>query len=229
MELGATICRPSNPNCDACPVNSVCGAHKRVQNFLAQGGCLSSPDAPKVTDYPVAVKKSEKKQQVVAICVLKIVPVGASASKCNSNKLGAYLMVKRPPKGLLAGLWEFPTVPDVSGLDSEDRKTAMLKMLADRYRISLSGQSNFKLLIRKDVGEENHIFSHVRMTMHVENMVLAGDLQESSVPDGVDVKWVPAEEMSQQGLSTMVKKAWVLCSKNRSQSSLDRFYNKEGN
>lgn len=30
MELGATVCKPVNPLCDACPVSACCAAYKQV-------------------------------------------------------------------------------------------------------------------------------------------------------------------------------------------------------
>jgi hypothetical protein len=38
MELGATVCKPVNPLCGACPVSSCCAAYKQVG-----GQCLPHP------------------------------------------------------------------------------------------------------------------------------------------------------------------------------------------
>lgn len=55
MELGATVCKPVNPECGLCPVSSCCSAYDQVQQYLQTGGSADVEDAPKVTDYPEKV------------------------------------------------------------------------------------------------------------------------------------------------------------------------------
>lgn len=55
MELGATVCKPANPTCGACPVAGVCAAAKRVAEHAAAGGDPAAEGAPRVTDYPEKV------------------------------------------------------------------------------------------------------------------------------------------------------------------------------
>lgn len=49
MELGATVCRPLNPDCEACPVRSVCRADAEWKAYLEDGGAPDIEDAPHVT------------------------------------------------------------------------------------------------------------------------------------------------------------------------------------
>ena len=79
MELGAIICVPNGaPMCGACPWRTLCRAHL----------------AGEEERYPV---RSEKKaRRVVEATVLVL--------RCGDR----YALEKRPAKGLLAGLWQFP-------------------------------------------------------------------------------------------------------------------------
>lgn len=98
MELGAVVCT-QQPDCASCPIQSACGAYSRVAEHLAAGGLAA--DAPPVTQYPPKVVKKARKQQLVAVCVLR---------HDMPRQQHKYLLVKRAEKGLLAGLWEFPSV-----------------------------------------------------------------------------------------------------------------------
>lgn len=78
MELGATVCTPQLPKCDACPVRSECAAHRL--------GLVASIPAPK--------KKAPSPQQ-------DLWAVGV-------RRAGKLLLTRRPAEGLLAGLWCLP-------------------------------------------------------------------------------------------------------------------------
>ena len=81
MDLGATICTPRSPKCEACPLHSGCSA------FLLG----------KQEDFPS--KKPKKETPVEEHTILKI-HIG--------DKI---LVRKRPSKGLLAGLYELIDLP----------------------------------------------------------------------------------------------------------------------
>lgn len=79
MELGQTICRPQNPDCAQCPIQSHCQAFANgTQN-----------------DRPVKKKKPPPPH----------VDVTAGLIRDDENRL---LISQRPMKGLLGGMWEFP-------------------------------------------------------------------------------------------------------------------------
>jgi len=79
MDLGATVCMPSNPSCNSCPLSIGCRARKRgLETSLPVSGSARS-----VPHYDVAVG---------------VIP--------NAN--GEILLTKRPEDALLGGLWEFP-------------------------------------------------------------------------------------------------------------------------
>ncbi len=78
MELGAILCKPGNPKCKDCPVNSNCGAYKNST----------------VHKYPRRIEFREKPHFNIAVGVI-----------WKNNKV---LITKRKSSGLLGGLWEFP-------------------------------------------------------------------------------------------------------------------------
>lgn len=80
MELGATVCLPRAPRCEACPVAKSCGAHA----------------AGEASRIPVRTPKRAKKVVRVACCA------------CVDGE-GRVLLVRRQ-SGLLAGTWALPAV-----------------------------------------------------------------------------------------------------------------------
>jgi A/G-specific adenine glycosylase len=79
MDLGATVCTRSNPDCPSCPLQTDCLAHRRGNTGDYPG---------RKTGKPLPVKKAE----------LFIVQ--------NSEK--EILLQKRPASGIWGGLWSFP-------------------------------------------------------------------------------------------------------------------------
>ncbi|MEZ4449520.1 MAG: A/G-specific adenine glycosylase [Nannocystaceae bacterium] len=78
MELGAMVCTPSSPRCDACPVRDACKAH-------AEGLTATIP-APRK-------KAAQTEHTLWAVAI---------------ERDGSILMERRPGEGLLAGLWCLP-------------------------------------------------------------------------------------------------------------------------
>ena len=79
MDLGATLCTRSQPDCDRCPMQTSCGAY-----------ALNSP-----TDYPGKKPK-------------KTLPVKSAVFVIARNAENALWLEKRPPSGIWGGLWSFP-------------------------------------------------------------------------------------------------------------------------
>ncbi|MDF2534943.1 MAG: mutY [Bacillales bacterium] len=122
MELGAMICTPISPKCTVCPVNKHCVAfNEGIQDRL--------PNKTKM--------KKGKTVQYMAVIV--------------ENDKGKLLIQKRPSKGLLAGLWEFPIYELTN---SKDQFQLQLKLdFEDQYSMELANI--------KPIGQVKHIFSHL--------------------------------------------------------------------
>ena len=157
MELGATICTPLKPICSACPVSDQCSV-------------LSMSESHRsilVTDYPVKVVKAKKRHDFSAVSVVKILEEQdiSKGSQYNSR----FLLVKRPNEGLLAGLWEFPSVLLDGEADGATRRKRIDRFLKS---FKLDTKKNCRIVSREDVGECVHVFTHIHLTMYVELLVL---------------------------------------------------------
>ena len=121
MELGATVCGPNKlPDCEKCPCKDICRGY-------AHGTAET---------LPVKAPKKEKRQEDRTVFIFS----------CD----GRFALEKRPGKGLLAGLWQFP---NVSGhLDTAEA-------LAEAERMGLRPKDLQREVSRK------HIFTHIQWNM----------------------------------------------------------------
>ncbi len=79
MELGATICTPSNPDCEKCPLQGSCVAHKTV----------------KTDEIPYKSPKKKRPHHQIGVGIVM-----------NEDK--EVLIALRPEDAMLGGMWEFP-------------------------------------------------------------------------------------------------------------------------
>jgi A/G-specific adenine glycosylase len=122
MELGALVCLPNGePKCADCPWHDRC--------FARRHGCTAT----------LPVKAPPRPRRVVERTVLLL---------C---RLDAVALVKRPAHGLLAGLWEFPT------LEGKMEPDAVRRHL-EKEGIAITGDVRV-------LGEAAHIFSHLEWHM----------------------------------------------------------------
>lgn len=121
MDLGATICLPNRaPLCADCPLRDFCTAHARGEE----------------TAYPVMPEKKARRIEDRTVFLI--------------HDAGKIVIGKRPPKGLLASLYEFPNTE--GHLSEAD---------ALRYVAGLGIQA---LRIRP-LPAAKHIFSHIEWHM----------------------------------------------------------------
>ncbi len=104
MELGATVCTPRSPRCGDCPVADDCGA-------LAGGTIAERPT-------PAPRKRIPTAEYTVAVVVAgaRVVPQPQVVAEPQVVAPPLTLLVKRPPTGLLAGMWEFPTMDTLADI-----------------------------------------------------------------------------------------------------------------
>lgn len=158
MELGATICTP-NPKCLLCPVREYCSAfHEGRQGEL-----------------PVKTKKKKG----------KVIPVASFAIR---NGEGQWLLRKRPEKGLLANLWEFP----------------MVELMEDQLpHEAFSKQFDMNLTGISEIISFKHIFSH--LTWEVKGYQARGK-EEGTTPEGF--QYFTEEEVELLPKPVPVLKMW---------------------
>lgn len=143
MDLGAGVCLPNGmPLCGKCPLQSYCKAFAKDS----------------VRDFPVKSPKKPRKIEEKTIFLMKY--------------QGKYMIQKRPEKGLLAGLWEFP---------SQEKKISpeQLKPLLEQWN---ARDAEVELL-----GASRHIFSHIEWHM------LGYCVHLSDVPENFEGEYVFAD------------------------------------
>ena len=116
MELGAMVCTPNGaPKCGECPWKELCVAHREGRE----------------TDFPC---KPPKKARVIEDKTVLIIKDDRKAA-----------LTKRPEKGLLAGMYEFPSI---TGHLSQDEVLLFLK------------ERGLSVLRIEPLSQSRHIFSH---------------------------------------------------------------------
>lgn len=142
MEIGATVCLPNGaPKCMDCPLNLLCKAY-------ADGSMM---DFPKKT-----LKKGRSVEEKTVLILL------------DEDKVALH---KRPDKGLLAGLYEFPM------LKGHQKKSAVLQYLKEL------GMETIRIT---PLTESKHIFSHKEWHM-IGYQIRVDELTKVQVPDWIFV------------------------------------------
>ncbi|TQR19310.1 A/G-specific adenine glycosylase [Psychrobacillus vulpis] len=160
MELGAVICTPTKPKCLLCPVREYCTA-------FFEG---------KQEELPIkTINKKTKIHKMKAIVV--------------EAKDGRILLEKRPSKGLLANLWQFPMVELPTNSHSVE------ETIAHYYGISM--------IKSEEIIAFKHIFSHLVWEMESYEALL---IEENNLP--ANCKWFTKEEIEYQPMPVPVLKIW---------------------
>ena len=121
MELGEVVCIPNGePLCAECPLASLCEGHRRGV----------------AADLPVRKKKAERRIEERTVLLML--------------SDGTVALSRRPPSGLLAGMWEFPS------LDGHLSPDAIGEHLTER---GIAFESIEK------AGTAKHVFSHIEWHM----------------------------------------------------------------
>lgn len=154
MELGATVCGPNKaPDCENCPCRAFCLGYE--QGIAGE--------------LPVKGLKKGRRMEEKTIFILR----------CD----GQYALVKRPEKGLLAGLWQFPEAPGL--LELPQAIAAMELPVTNVLRQT----------------EKNHIFTHIEWKMRGFYMEVA--------EKGEKYAWFSWEEIEKTAaLPTAFRQFW---------------------
>src|SRR5699024_7727182 len=148
MDLGATVCLPNGkPLCDACPLSALCEAHRLGLEEV----------------LPVREKKAPRRVEDLTMYLLV--------------RNGRVALRKRPDRGLLAGLWEFPHVSGSLGEDAAGEPVAGWGLTPLEWRERLAAR---------------HIFTHVEGGV-------TGDLLTVSHPGPAEFRWAGRE--AREGLA----------------------------
>lgn len=151
MELGARVCTPRNPSCLECPFSSHCVAL-----------------AKRVQEQrPVRKKKKAVPHHEIVVAAI--------------SRDGAYLIAKRPPEGLLGGLWEFPGGKVGPG---------------ERHQQALERECLEELGIAVKVGglvaTVKHAYTHFKVTLNVYKCVVSKGTPKAKLHS--ELRWASPQE-----------------------------------
>lgn len=165
MDLGAGVCAPRRPDCRKCPWAKFCTASRE-----------GSP-----ADYP---RKSARKEKPTRFCYVFWI----------QNDRGDVYLRRRPPKGLLGGMMEFPSSDWCE--NAEDWKKA-----TETAPTESTGAGSPKDVIwnRLD-GEIVHTFTH----FHLRLTVLCTTIDGHGAPG--DGYWSRPDDFHEYALPTVMKK-----------------------
>jgi A/G-specific adenine glycosylase len=126
MELGALVCTPRNPDCGGCPL----ACHCRVRKEGAEGR------------YPLRLARAAPPEVAVAVGVV--------------FKNGRVLITRRPPVGLLGGLWEFPGGKVMEGERPEETCVREIRE-----------EVNLRIAVEAPLARVRHRYTHLSVVMDV--------------------------------------------------------------
>ncbi|KPM43022.1 hypothetical protein AK830_g3551 [Neonectria ditissima] len=151
--------------------------------------------------FPLKVVKKAVRTEETLVCVIR-------------RSDGHHLIQKRPDKGLLAGLWEFPS--EILQ-ESDDNSTSKLRRSrATAFVTKVIGQDTTTGAQLKHVGELGSVpwlFSHIKLTMHVHLFTVdVLDNCGKDVAAGADarLRWVSNEDADKESMGTGMRKCWTL-------------------
>ncbi|MBC2049222.1 A/G-specific adenine glycosylase [Listeria booriae] len=161
MEIGALVCTPKKPMCLICPLQSFCEAHQKGEE----------------EKYPVKIKKTKVKKVFLSSVIVK-------------QGEEQFIIEQRPDTGLLANLWQFPTVTKT------DNQEALKLAFLQEYGIELQ-------LEPESITHVKHIFSH--LVWEVDVFVAQAITTQ---PSDLKLKTVTKAEMEHLAFPVPYQKMW---------------------
>jgi A/G-specific adenine glycosylase len=153
MDLGATVCLPHNPTCPICPLADLC--QSRRLGLQEQ--------------RPILKPRPKGPHYIVTAAVLK--------------RDGKVLLAKRPSKGLLGGMWEFP------GGKTEPEET-LQGCLTREIREELG----VEIHVGEPFGVYQHAYTHFQITLHAFLCdLVAGEPQPL---EAAELAWIPVADLT---------------------------------
>ncbi len=134
MDLGATVCTPRRPRCPACPLAGPCRA-------LQSGSVAAVPVRRRAGPVP--------HRPAVAVRI--------------ADDAGRWLLVQRPARGLLGGLWAFPAGAPLGPAEPPWATLAR----------TVEAVLGLVLAAPRPAGSVRHAYTHFRTTVAVFDAVLA--------------------------------------------------------
>lgn len=177
MDLGATVCTPKQPLCANCPVEKHCAARKKGLEAIIPLKAVSK----KIPHYDYFAG---------VLCVGD-----------------AVLIRRRPLRGLLAGLWEFPG----ERIEAHSKKVSVVSVYERFFRETF----NVDVSVSKPYMTIPHVFTHFKMTLHV---FLSHS--EKRVETAFPLHWIERKALSDRPFSSAHQKIVLQLGKMQAQGEL---------
>jgi A/G-specific adenine glycosylase len=164
MDLGASVCTPQKPSCPLCPVKKEC--------LALQAGIQDT--------LPSSKKRNPLPHKDITAAILKDVQ-------------GCLLLLQRPMKGLLGGLWKFP------GGEIKPEES-----LEQGLKRSVREELGIRIKIGKPVISVKHTYTHFRITLHAFECTETGIGPRGGL--GLNWKWMAPSDLKRVPLSKADRK-----------------------
>lgn len=171
MELGALVCTPGTPHCESCPLAELCAAR-------ATG---------RPGDWPASLRRAP-------------VPVREMVAGVVRDGEGRLLIVRRPSRGLLGGLWDIPCVP----WDG-------VACLEQTCRDHLLTSTGLHVLVDEHLAPVRHAYSHFKVVVHPLLCTARGAVSPPVMSD--ERRWIPRTDVVHHAFPRVthrVFEAWAL-------------------
>jgi len=154
MDLGAMLCTPRQPNCLHCPLSGICRA--RILGIQEQRPVRAArPAIPHHTVTAAVIRRGE-----------------------------TVLIARRPARGLLGAMWEFPG----GKLDPGEELSACLQR-------EIREELGVPVEVGASLGVYQHAYTHFRVTLHAFECRLA-DRDQPQPLEHEAIQWVSPSELA---------------------------------
>ncbi|WP_245555450.1 A/G-specific adenine glycosylase [Baaleninema simplex] len=155
MDLGATLCTPQNPACLLCPWRESCQAY----NLDLQ------------SELPMRETRNPIPHKHIGVAVIV-------------REDGKILIDRRPPKGLLGGMWEFP-----GGKIEPDES------VTDCIRREIKEELDIDIEVGEHIITVEHAYTHFKVSLNVYRCRhLSGDPKPLECDE---IRWVTLDELDE--------------------------------
>jgi A/G-specific adenine glycosylase len=154
MDLGATLCTPRNPACSLCPLKPIC-----------QASALGVQEQRPILEARLAIP-----HYIVTAAIIE-------------DGDGKVLITRRPSKGLLGGMWEFP-----------GGKLEVGEQMAEGLKREILEELDAKIEVGVPFGVYRHAYTHFKVTLHA----FLCRLSNGSTPvllEASEMAWVTPPEL----------------------------------